>query len=757
MLHPASGDSRTNHPVKRPNPIERGLLRCLPAALAACLVLTPAAQAQDAAGTRERPSLTAVPLASAPVLDGLVAGDEAWARVPSSGGFVQSTPDEGMPSTQRTEIRVAFTEDTLYIGIVCFDDDPSAIVVSDSRRDASLSETDSLTLILDTYLDGQNGFVFGTNPSGLQYDGQVTREGAGGGGRGGSGGGFNINWDGVWEVATRTGDFGWSAEFALPFKTLRYGNGEFQDWGLNVQRNIRRRNETAYWAPLDRQFSIYRVYDAGLLTGLAVPAQRNFQFIPYLRSGLSEVGAAGTDSDLEAGFDVKYGITPSLTLDLTYNTDFAQVEVDEVQVNLSRFNLFFPEKRPFFLENAGQFSVGEPGEVELFFSRRIGISEDGEVIPIRGGARVSGKLDRTNVGFLYMQTEEGPGGIAADDFLLARINQDFANRSSLGAMFVSREATGPLAAPGDDNRTFGLDGRWGIGQYGLVSGFYARTSTPGLAGDDHAFSLEGRYDTENWLLTLSFTEVAEDFNPEVGFLEREEAYRSYRARIFRRHRPQGNPLGIHELRPHIYYQSFDSLDGFRVSSFLHVDNHTEWESGAELHTGINFVTEGLLEPFEISDGIFVPVGSYDNSELQLVAMSNQGAPLSINVFTLIGGFYNGDRVELSPTLRWRIGERFTSEWGWTRNDVRLPTGDFVTNLGRVRLSWSFSQRSTLQALFQYNNVDEAWSANLRYSWLRTANTGLFVVYNDTRGFGTYGGEQPDRSLLVKYSHLFDLF
>jgi hypothetical protein len=425
-------------------------------------------------------------------------------------------------------------------------------------------------------------------------------------------------------------------------------------------------------------------------------------------------------------------------------------------VNLDRFNLFFPEKRPFFLENAGQFSVGNPGDVELFFSRRIGISEDGEVIPIRGGARVSGKVDRTNVGFLYMQTEDSGNGIAANEFIVARVNQELHNRSSLGAMFVSRESTGSFARPDDENQTFGVDGRWGIGQYGLISGFAARTSTPGRTGDDHAFSLNGEYDSQDWLLTVSWTEVAEDFNPEVGFLER-EAYRGPTARIFRRYRPTGDRFDIHELRPHISYNAFYNFDDFKVSSFIHVDNHIEWKNSAEIHTGVNFVTEGLLEPFEISEGIFVPVGSYDNTELQLVAQSNQGAPLSVVMNMKIGGFYNGDRVQVSPTVRWRHGEKFTSEWSWTRNDVELPTGNFVTDLGRVRLSYTLSSKSTLQALFQYNNVDEIWSTNLRYSWLRTANTGLFVVYNDSRGFGGFDGQQPNRSLLLKYSHLFDVF
>ena len=728
--------------------------KALSTCLAGVIVYTPT-DAQQSANTEIRPALTVLQVEAGPVLDGRVMDDPVWQGVPVSTGFIQTTPDEGEPASQRTEIRVTHTGTKLFIGIIAFDTDVDAIVVSDSRRDASLNETDALQIIFDTFRDGQNGFVFGTNPSGLQYDGQVTREGEGGFGSGNSGGGFNINWDGVWDVKTHVGENSWSAEFAIPFTTLRYPAEEVQSWGFNVQRNIRRRNETAYWSPLERQFNLFRVSNAGRLDGLQVPSQKNFQFVPYLLTEFSDIGAQGKETDGEAGFDIKYSITPSMTLDLTYNTDFAQVEVDEVQVNLDRFNLFFPEKRPFFLENAGQFSVGDGGDIELFFSRRIGISEDGEVIPIVGGARVSGKVNRTNVGFLYMQTEELGNTEAADDFLVARVNQELDNRSSIGAMFVNREGTGSLAGPDDKNSTFGVDGRWGLGEYIQFSGFAAKTDTPGLNGDDYAYSVKGELDSEHWSGNLSYTQVREDFNPEVGFLRR-EAYKNPGGFILYRHRPENNPFGLHEIRPHVSYNAFYTFDDFKESARVHADTHWEFVSSAEIHTGINFVHEGLLEPFEISEGIFIPPGSYNNREAQLVGQTNRGAPLSLRMTARIGGFFSGDRVQIASTVRWRHGERFTSELNWTRNDVDLPTGNFVTDLGRVRLSYTMSQRSTLQALFQYNNVDEVWSTNLRYSWLRSANTGLFVVYNDSRGFGGFDGEEPNRSILIKYSHLFNL-
>ena len=336
----------------------------------------------------ERPIVQARALELAPILDGLVVGDPAWAGLEPATGFSQVKPDEGLAATQKTEVFIGFTETALYIGMVAYDDNPEGIIVTDARRDSNLNDTDSFRVIIDGLLDRQNGFVFGTNPLGMEYDAQVVKEGISGA-FGTSG--FNKNWDASWSVKAQITDIGWSAEMRIPFKTLRYGKGDTQVWGINFQRNIRRNNEVVYWASLSRQRNLNRLSEAGTVTGIVPPSQRNLKFTPYvLAKGLRGGELDNNETDTEFGFDIKYSITPSLTLDVTYNTDFAQVEADEQRLNLDRFSLFFPEKRPFFLENAGQFTVGNNGEVELFFSRRIGIGEDGEQIPIDGGVRVSG-------------------------------------------------------------------------------------------------------------------------------------------------------------------------------------------------------------------------------------------------------------------------------------------------------------------------------------------------------------------------------
>jgi len=724
----------------------------------------PAAPSSAPVGTTL--SATATRATEAPVIDGDITNDPAWKSATPITSFWQEQPDEGQPASEKTEVRVIFTADTLYVGVQLFDSDPSGIIVSDARRDAPMDDTDSFQMIVDTYRDRQNGFVFGTNPAGIEYDGQVTNEGQGGGGlgfgqmqSGGSGAGFNINWDGAWSVRTKITEQGWAAEFAIPFRTLRYPAAETQTWGINFQRNIRRKSERAYWAPIPRQFNLYRLSLAGTLGGVQTPALRNLRITPYVLGNALESGVKPVDSTLlgEIGGDLKYSITPSLTLDATVNTDFAQVEVDDQQVNLDRFNLFFPEKRPFFLENAGFFSVGNPGEVDLFFSRRIGIGDAGQSIPIMGGGRVSGKAGKFNVGVLNMQTDDYQDTLAGTNFSVARVSRDLPNRSSIGAIFTNRLAVGDLANDAAAARTFGVDGKWGIGATTMVTGFLAKTDTEGVTDGDHAFNIRSQTNRPQWDLNMGYQEVGEGFNPQVGFLSR-KGYRKPDISLMTRFRPQ-DFIGIHELRPHATFRGFWGLDDFQETGFLHLDNHWQFRDSTEIHTGMNLTREGVRTPFEIFPGIFVPPGTYDHAEAQLVGMSNQGAPFSVSMRATIGGFFGGDRVTLNPTIRMRAGDALTAEVNYQRNDVKLPWGDFVTNLVRTRVSYSFSSRVFTQALIQYNDRADLWSMNFRFGWLQAANTGLFVVYTDTHGLYDLFDrpERTDRSLIVKYSYMFDLF
>lgn len=724
----------------------------------ACCLFGALAHAQDLQTRQPRPVAVANSLSAEPTIDGDVLNDPAWRDAVPLSGFIQSQPNAGRPATQRTEVFIGFTDSALHIGVVAYDDDPAAIIATDSRRDSSLDDTDSFRILIDGLLDRQNGFIFGTNPAGVIFDGQVSREGAGQSVIGGDGG-FNLNWDAPWTVKSRISEIGWSSELRIPFSSLRYSTQETQSWGFNFERRIRRNNEVAYWAPMSQDRDLLRVSEAGTIEGIRAPRQRNLQVTPYVLASAQDGGLLdGTETNEEFGFDIKYSITSSLTLDATYNTDFAQVEVDEQQVNLDRFNLFFPEKRPFFLENAGQFTVGNPQEVELFFSRRIGIA-DGTPVPIEGGLRLSGKVGpTTNVGLLFMSSDAVAGLTSANNYTVARVNQEFANRSSLGLLYVNRDGDGSLLGNGSDdqNQTYAIDGRLGIGENSLIQAWAAKTDTPGLEGDDDAFALSADYNDADWSLGLGYTEVGSNFNPEVGFLSR-TSYRKWDGRILRRVRPD-DLWNLFEIRPHVSYRGFWDFDGFQETGFLHFDSHWEFESGAEIHTGYNVTHEGVKTPFEIVDGVFIQPGSYDESEVQLVYQGDRSAPLNVSVTTIVGGRFGGDRVTVTPTLRYRIGEKFSSELAYVYNDFDLPVpgGEFTANLARLRLSYSFTPKMLLQLLAQYNEQDDRVSTNLRFSWLQSANAGLYIVYNeiDERGIGA---PPRGREIIIKYSRIFDVF
>ena len=716
--------------------------------------------AQDATtNLKPRPTATAILIDEAPSLDGDVMNDPVWQQIVPFGDLNQMQPNFGQAASERTDIRIAYTSTTFYLSVVCHDSQPQNLVVSDARRDANLDNTDAFVFILDTYNDNQNGFVFGTNSIGVEYDAQVDNEGQGNFNvnrqQGGMIGGFNINWDGSWEVEAKVGEYGWSAEFAIPLRTLRFQAGK--DWGINFRRNIRKTNEIAFWAELPLGLTLNRLSLAGTLTGLDLRTPGNFKIVPYVLGQLSKDvagGDTGTSLDAEAGGDIKYSITPSLTLDLTYNTDFAQVEVDQQQVNLDRFNLFFPEKRPFFLENAGLFSVGSPGEVDLFFSRRIGIGEGGNIVPIIGGARLSGKVNRTNVGLLSMFTEDvDDAGIEKNNFTVARVNHEFKGRSALGAVLVNRKG---LETGDDFNRTLALDGKLGLGRKARMSGFFAKSdgSNDSISNSgEHAFKFQTDYKWNNWEIRGAYTEVGKGFNPEVGFLLR-DAFRKPEGLVLYHLRPKNPESKILEHRPHISYRGYWNFDGLLETSFLHIDNHFEWKSGLELHTGINVTKEGVVDAFDISRGknVIVQPGNYNHAETQLVFFTNQSNPFSINLRLVNGGAFGGTKYSESITGRVRLGDKFNANVTFLYNNFKLPVGNFTSNILSSQLAYSFTPNIYLQGLIQHFTSEKLWAANLRFGWLQTANTGLFVVYN----YNFQDGNPLNNSFIVKYTRMFDL-
>jgi hypothetical protein len=689
-----------------------------------------------------------------PVVDGIL-DEAAWSNASALSDFIQRVPSDGTAASEDTEVRIVQDGSALYVGVWLHDSSPSGIIPGESVRDYNLEQSDAVVLILDTFRDQQNAFVFGTNPAGIEYDGQVANSGQGGGrffggGGGGnqrqqsgSGGGFNLNWDASWDVATSQDGNGWYAEFRIPFSTLRYGAGTEQVWGLNVVRRIRRLNEQSFWSPVPREFDQYRLNYAGALGGLEPPVQRLVQVTPYaLQKADRDYTGPGDsfDYETEVGGDAKVQITQGLTLDLTYNTDFAQVEVDEVQTNLSRFSISFPEKRPFFLENAGRFSVGAGG-ADLFFSRRIGISSGGPV-PILGGGRLSGRAAGLNVGLLHIVTDEVEGLRPQNEYSVIRFARELPNRSRIGGAYMRRASD----ETDDWNRTIAVDGQVGLGEAVSISSFLARTETPGLGGQDHAFNIQGGYTTRSFNGTLSFREIGADFNPELGFLPR-SGYRYGQIFGMTYIRPE-NFLGLREIRPHTSYFEYRDIDSdFVQSARWHVDTHFEWQDGMEFHPGFNWVKEGIQTSYEIHPGVFVPAGNYDGWEAQWVFYTDESARLSFNGGLTAGHFLSGSRVNPYGTVIFRPSPSFSASVRVDHNDVDLDLGPdvpdtFKENVLGLRLSYFLTPSISIQSLTQYADRADIWSTNVRFSWLDDAGSGLFVVFNQANGFDTLSRDTP---------------
>lgn len=739
--------------------------------------------AEPAAGTRTF-KVTVLPAGTAPpVIDGRV-DDDVWTHAEGYGDFVQQDPVEGAPATEKTEVRILMDGKNLYIGVIAFDSEPSRIVFTQAKRDADLTESDSIQMVFDTFNDKQNGFVFGTNPTGVEYDGQVAGEGStgssvisagAGGSRRGALGAFNPNWDADWSVRSQITARGWESEIAIPLKTLRYAPGDNRTWGFNVLRNIRRKNEQSFLQPVPRGYTLTQVSSAAQLTGLALPQRRDIKITPFVAASAStDKRFADNQNDLtgDVGVDLKWGVTPSLTADLTVNTDFAQVEADDEQVNLTRFELFFPEKRPFFLENSSIFQFGATQQVDLFFSRRIGI-ERGSIVPIIAGGRLSGKVGGLNVGVLNIQTQEAHNErtdaliAPANNYTVTRVQREF-GRSNVGAIFVNRQGVGSAAGSDNYNRSYGIDTALQTTQNTKLFAFLAATTTPGSTGTDKAGRVFFTFNKPNLFNgNVGYMGVGNRFNPEVGFLPR-RGYHFGTYRVFLDYQPKRIPY-IRRVSSHVFEQWYWGLDGNVQTMrghyhFLEVQPRT----GGRWGMRVDREQDRPIAPFRIYRApggreVVIPPALYSWWYWTAEYLSDPSAPLSFSVLPTWGQFYNGDQKSVVASMAGRVGSKLTTSVGLTMTDVKLPYGDFTTTLVPIKASYSFTPLATLAALVQYNSQSTLVSSNLRLALLNRSGTGLFFVYNDQRDTSpetrSYRGLSEDnllgRSFIVKYTKLFD--
>ena len=678
------------------------------------------------------------------IIDGELDEPE-WQQAEPVSDLTQQEPYRGEPVSERTEIRLLYDDDNLYVGVYCFDSaGAEGLVVNDVRRDFSPFENDLFGLILDTFDDNRNGFLFSTNPKGAKRDGQV----------GGDGTTNNFDWDASWEVKSKITESGWQAEMAIPFKSLRFRKGEDQIWGVNFLRRIRRKNEQAYWSPIPVPFRLNRVSMAGSLDGLkGVRQGRNLYIKPYFSAPL--VRRQGDDVDFvpDAGLDVKYGVTSGLTLDLTVNTDFAQVEADEQQINLTRFSLFFPEKREFFLENAPIFHFGktargwqgsEGRELIPFFSRRIGIS-NGRLVPILGGARLSGSVGKYRLGFLSIQAddfEETP----STNFSVARVRRDIFRNSDIGAIFINKQVDG-----GDFNRTYGVDANMKFFTYLDISSFLLKTDTNGISGDEAAADVSVSWIDRFWEIETQYLTIDDNFNPEVGFAPR-RGIRKSRGRLGLHPRPGERIPRIREFRPTVEVDYITDQENLLVTRNLQTSFAIELQNSSTIWMGREARFERLDEPFEIRPGQMIPVGDYDFAEYRVYFGSDKSRMFSVELRAGTGEFWNGDQSSYQTRVLFQPGYQFAADVSWNHSDITLPSGDFETDLLTTRLRYSFSTRMFLNALIQYNSTLKEISSNIRFNWIYQPLSDLFLVYNERR---STNGDVLERALVAKFTYLFD--
>ncbi len=717
-------------------------------ALMGVCVLVPHLEAQS---SWERYRVEAVRVDARPVLDGSL-DDAVWQQAHTIDQFVQQEPDEGATATERTEVRVLYDAETLYLGVRAYDGSGLLPTATEMRRDSDrILEEDNIQILLDTFKDSRSAYMFVTNPLGAQLDQQIFNEGEGG--RPGiATSNINRDWDGVWHVSARVVPDGWVAEIAIPMVTLRFPDANVQSWGLNLMRNMGRKNEQAFWAPIPKAYALTRVSMAGSLNGLSsLNRGMDLRVTPFVTGGASRELTQGVETDAmqrDVGVDLKYGITPGLNLDLTFNTDFAQAEVDDEQVNLTRFPLFFPEKRDFFLENSGQFNVGSASAfnrmADLFFSRRIGISDSGAGVPILGGARLTGKIGRNDLAIMDVQTDKAFGK-SGENFLVTRYSRNILARSRVGGLFINRQETDGAHF----NRTYAADFSVSPHESFTVVGFLAKTETPGLHGGDLGSYLNATWLDTKWRVYGEFADFDDDFNPEVGFLPR-RGIRTTKLHMERNPRP--DRWGIRMLSPMVNWTYTTDQAGRKLSARWHYMVGTRFDNGAYLNFWYNDKFERLDAPFTLN-GVEIPQGDYRFGEFRASFDSNPSRRVYYSLMYSPQEFFGGTRTDMSTKLGVRISDRLSTEAQYNRNDVSLPGGDFEVDLAALRVDFALSPTMALRSVTQYNSFSDQFGTSARFRFTYRPGSDIYLVYDEIRRDPNTLFEYRDRRLILKATYL----
>ena len=708
---------------------------------------TPSPLPQDNTGPRR---IQAVRVAVAIKIDGLL-DEPVWSTAEPATDFRQETPTEGAPASEKTEVRVLFDDKNIYLGIRAFDTDAPHINARDLVRDSLFDTDDRVEIILDTYHDRRNAFRFSVNPLGTQQDALITDEGRD----------VNLSWDGSWISAGRIDAKGYIVEIAIPLTTLRFTEG-IDAWGFNISRIIRRKNEENLWTSWQRSYGLERVSQAGELVGVEeIKRRRLYEVKPYIsggwREGVPLIGEPGFDAGANAklGLEVaKIGITPSLTAEFTANPDFGQAEVDNQVVNLSRFSVFFPEKRDFFLENAGVFLFGRAESNQLFFTRRIGLTDNGAPVPIDYGAKVTGKVGSYNVGFLQVQTRKlgNPAsgfGIPRQQFTVARIKRNILQRSFIGAMFVNRQgATSVGGTP--YNRGAGVDAELNLTDHYTLKAFLMGTATPGLHSSFLSGRLDSRFENDLWRFITVYEDIGSNFNPEVGFAERTGIHQYFAQAAFKP-RPKFIPH-VQQMEFETQIEYYTDRRGKLSTKQIELSWDTQFKNSADFFfRPIEDVTDVLTEPFQIRRGIVIPPGTYHFNRPRVSFTSDQSKHIIFTVREKWGEFYSGKRYETSGGITWRPNPHVLVDLLESYNKVSLREGNFTTSLFSGRLDYNFSRKLLTSALVQLNSAARLSVINVRLRYIYRPNSDFFIIYNQSTGAGL---ERPSYSLQIKLTRDF---
>ncbi len=696
-------------------------------------------------GAQQARVTSAVPTAEAIRIDGAL-DEPAWQQAPVADGFLQRDPREGAPATEATEVRIVYTSRSLFFGIVCHDANPAAIRATELRRDNDFENDDSVSVLLDTFHDHRNAFVFRTNPLGTQSDQLVTDEGRI----------VNLNWDEKWSSAAVVTEHGWTAEIEIPFKALRMTDQPVQTWGVDFERVIRRKTELTYWNNHRRGFLFARISQAGHLEGLRnLHAGLTWRIKPFARTALTQASGPGRDAAVdslsEAGLeDLKYRVASNLTLDFTVNPDFAEADLDEQVVNLTRFPVYFDEKREFFVEGAGIFDYGPGGgansELKPFFSRRIGLSPRGEPLPIRGGGKLTGKVGDWTVGLLDVQTGDSHG-IPARNVSVLRVKRDLFARSNIGVVATNRQSA---SAADPYNRTLGADANFWWADHVSVQAFGIVSSTPGVARDQAAGRLKAFWDSDFLLANAEYMVVEKNFNPELGWLPRRDL-RKTKVNVDLKPRPRSRIVRQLAFRTTLDYMTDQAGRLETRNQDLVIE--PIFQSGDRLTVQVRRAMDRIDEPFWIQGLVMVPPGDYawDALVVSLFPGAHRAASGSL-VARREWGFYGGSNSEVSWSPLFKVSRNVSFSPKYRYSRVELPNGRFTAHIVNSQLNYALNARWLTSTTLQYNSVTRFAGLNVRLDYIYRSGDDLFIVYNESkvRGVG-----DTNRSLIAKLTYSFD--